>query len=253
MAFSQVSKSPAIDWYQKSVGAKTMFDEMDTDAEPQLQVGSIVEVSGELYELDTSALSATGWAGIATSTQAYIYVVPSGSTASIIYSSTAPTWTPTKRGYYNGNDKAVLAVFKDAAGTGYVHKQKLLGRNVTTGGTTVASVTNTATSTWEYSSDFIVYESGSYYTVMSSTAVIASSSLFGVLQQKVNGTYTNVTASAEAIRGNRNVFVYITSAAVNVPDAQFTLAPGTYRLAMYTGSDLRTGTLYRAGRLSNDD
>lgn len=131
MAFDQVSKSVAITWFTKGVyGYQPItIDEYDTDSEPELQAG-FVEVGGEIYE-NTAALSITGWSGIANSTQTYIYIVPGGSTATAIFSSTAPTWSHAKQGWYNSNDRALWAVYKDSAGTGYTNKCELSKRDLT--------------------------------------------------------------------------------------------------------------------------
>lgn len=224
------------------------LDEYDTDAEPELQAG-FVEVGGEIYE-NTAALAITGWAGVAVSTQAYVYIVPGGTTATCIFSSTAPTWSNIKRGWYNSNDRAIFTVYKDSAGTGYCHKQELKGRNVTTGGTTVTSVTNTVTTTWEYSADFAVFEPGTYYMTWSS--VVTLGEITTCIQQKINGTYTDPnpvgTEDAQAgIMGDNTVAGGALSYYLG------TVGAGVYRVATYTTSQNRTSTLYRAGRLSNND
>ena len=116
MAFDQVDKTIAINFFGKAIyGYRSItIDEYTTTAAPDLQAG-FVEVGGEIYE-NTAALTITGWGGIANSTQAYIYIVPSGTTASAIFSSTAPTWSHAKQGYYNGNNRALWAIYKDGSG-----------------------------------------------------------------------------------------------------------------------------------------
>lgn len=217
------------------------LDEYDTDAEPELQAG-FVEVGGEIYE-NTAALAITGWSGISTSTQAYVYIVPGGSTATAIFSSTAPTWSNAKRGWYNSNDRALFAVYKDSAGTGYCHKQELKGRNVTSGGTYVSEITYSTAPT--YGDDFIVYEPGVFYGVPD--GVNTGSTNYIIVQPKINGTYSHIHAATQ----DPMTVAYAETGAVY--SRAIVLNPGTYRLYANGGTGTPTTTLYRSGRLSNND
>ena len=129
MAGSQVSKSVAIDWFINAVyGYEAVtIDEYATTASPEVQAGSKIEINGDLYKF-TSAEAITGWSGISNSTQAYIKFVPSGSSVTVAYTSTAPTWSDSKQGWYGtggtANDRYIFAVYKDGSGN-YTKKSYL--------------------------------------------------------------------------------------------------------------------------------
>jgi hypothetical protein len=84
--------------------------------EPSIAAGSEIEVGGTFYEFPTDETAvAGGWAGIATSSVVYMYVVPAGAAHTWIYSTTAPTWDTAKQGWYNGNNRCFGKLFKDAS------------------------------------------------------------------------------------------------------------------------------------------
>lgn len=247
MAGSQVSKTVSIDWFSSIIygNAPITIDEYDTDAEPEVQPGKI-EVGNDIY-LFSSAESITGWSGISVSTQAYIYFVPSGTSCTVVFSATAPTWDSQKHGWYNGNNRAMWAVYKDAAGTGYCHKQELKGRSVTTTGTTVSSVTHAGNPT--NGTDFTVYEPGLYYAKFTDNGY--SGGVYVVLEAKVNSTYTDYDGS---LSNEQNVVYYRETSTAKSLSFFHILTPGTYRMVLVgaIAGGPPTCTLYRAGRLSNN-
>jgi hypothetical protein len=84
--------------------------------EPSIAAGSEIEVGGTFYEFPTDETAvAGGWAGIATASVVYMYVVPAGAAHTWIYSTTAPTWDTAKQGWYNGNNRCFGKLFKDAS------------------------------------------------------------------------------------------------------------------------------------------
>ncbi len=95
----------------------------DTTAAPDVKVGSIFENNGTFFIVDTSDITPTSYAGISNSTTFYLYYNVSG--AVFIYSATAPTWSDSKQGWYNGNDRAFFSMYKDSGGTLYQNKIKL--------------------------------------------------------------------------------------------------------------------------------
>lgn len=118
MAGNQVSKTVAIDYFQQAVlgyDATTLTTYADGSTAPQVASGSIVEISQELYEFPSNE-TITGWSGISNSTQAYIKFVPSGATCTVVFTSSAPTWSDAKHGWYSSNDRYVYAVYKDVSG-----------------------------------------------------------------------------------------------------------------------------------------
>jgi hypothetical protein len=67
-----------------------------------------------LYVVSGSAESISGIAGIANSTTFYVYYDVSGGV--FLASTTAPTFDKEKRGWYNGNDRALFRIYKDSGG-----------------------------------------------------------------------------------------------------------------------------------------
>jgi hypothetical protein len=91
------------------------LDSLTATTEITIKNGSEVEVAGALYEFQADETESGGtWAGIGANNTVYVYVVPAGSTATFIYSITAPTWDTSKQGWYNGTSRAVVSLYKDA-------------------------------------------------------------------------------------------------------------------------------------------
>lgn len=107
--------------------ADITISEYDTTAAPDVKVGSVFENNGAIFIVDTSDITPTGYAGISNSTTFYLYFDESGTT--FIYSSTAPTWSDSLQGWYNGNDRALFSMYKDSGGTLYERKNVLLAQN----------------------------------------------------------------------------------------------------------------------------
>ncbi len=79
-----------------------------------VQEGSLIEVGGAMYEYTADEVI-SGYAGLATSNQAYIYVTASGSAIATSFSATAPAWDETKHGWYDGLKRCIGGLYKDAA------------------------------------------------------------------------------------------------------------------------------------------
>lgn len=103
--------------------ADITISEYDTTAAPDVKVGSVFENNGAIFIVDTSDITPTGYAGISNSTTFYLYFDESGTT--FIYSSTAPTWSDSLQGWYNGNDRALFSMYKDSGGTLYEDKTRI--------------------------------------------------------------------------------------------------------------------------------
>jgi hypothetical protein len=90
---------------------------------PTIGGGSVVEVNGGIYrasstESVTNASStADGLSPPAQNALNYIYAVPKESSLLLKYSSSTPTWSAAKGGWYNGNSRAVVKLF--LSGTQY--------------------------------------------------------------------------------------------------------------------------------------
>ena len=83
--------------------------------EPKIASGSLVEVSGALFKFEIDE-SITGWSGIANSNEVYIKLVPSGSSITAVFTTTAPVWSDSKQGFYSTNDRYIGGLYKDGSG-----------------------------------------------------------------------------------------------------------------------------------------
>lgn len=86
----------------------------DNTSEPQIAVGSVVEVGGSIFEVQSSDEPITGWSGISNDTAVYIYIDSLGAAS---FSSASPIWNTARQGWYNSNDRAVAGVYKVDAST----------------------------------------------------------------------------------------------------------------------------------------
>ena len=75
---------------------KLSLTDFDTDVRPQVAVGSVIDLNGSLYLFDEDT------AGTVTPDDGIVYmkIVPSGSTASVVFTSVAPSWSDEKQGWY---------------------------------------------------------------------------------------------------------------------------------------------------------
>jgi len=102
--------------------------EFDTDNEPEIAAGSKVEIGGALFEF--SALeSITGWAGIGNSNDVYIKLVVAGVAVTAEFTTSAPTWSTSKQGWYDALDRYIGGLYKDASGD-YTAKYLYEGRDL---------------------------------------------------------------------------------------------------------------------------
>ncbi len=96
----------------------------DNDNEPQIAAGSKVEIGGALFSA-AAAESITGWGGIGINNDVYIKLVVAGALATAVFTTTAPTWSTSKQGWYDGLDRYVAKLRKDAGGN-YTLKRLIL-------------------------------------------------------------------------------------------------------------------------------
>jgi len=118
----------------------------DNDLEPQIAAGSKVEIGGALFEA-VSDENISGWAGISNSSDVYIKLIVSGATATAEFTDTPPTWSTSKQGFYNGSDRYIVQLYKDASGN-YTDKWLYKPTNrvtdrVDTDGIAAAAITET--------------------------------------------------------------------------------------------------------------
>lgn len=88
--------------YQRRGYHQVTLTEMDTTTIPQVAAGSMVEVGGSLYEADSNE----SISGSASSGTNYIYLVPGSSIVTPTWTTTAPTWSDAKQGWYGTGGSA---------------------------------------------------------------------------------------------------------------------------------------------------
>ena len=84
-------------------------------SEPQIAAGSKVEIGGALFNFSANE-SATGWAGIGVGSDVWIKLVVSGTSVTAVFTTTPPTWSASKQGWYSGDDRYVAWLRKDSSG-----------------------------------------------------------------------------------------------------------------------------------------
>lgn len=94
---------------------------LDTASAPTILDGSVVEVNGSIYQF-TTAESFTG--SIGSGTSFWMTIVPAGTTVTAVFTASAPTWSDTKHGWYDGNDRYIGWARRNAAGE-YIYKHFL--------------------------------------------------------------------------------------------------------------------------------
>lgn len=95
----------------------------DNDDFAEVKGGSVFENNGVIITIGSDT-TPTSYAGVTVSTPFYLYYDESGGI--FIYDETAPVWSDTLQGYYNGNDRALFRMFKDSGGTLYQDKTLLI-------------------------------------------------------------------------------------------------------------------------------
>lgn len=96
-------------------GMQLSLTNMDDETEPQFEAGSVVEIDGSYCRFETIE-SITGWAAIANSTDVYIKLSASGTSVSASFTTTAPTWSGSKQGFYVSSDRYIGGLYKDVSG-----------------------------------------------------------------------------------------------------------------------------------------
>ena len=169
-------------------GSSITLSNYDNDSAPVVKVGSWFENNGALYEVITGDETPTGYSGISNSTTFYLYYDDSGD--EFIYSSTAPTWSDSKQGWYNGNDRALFSMYKDSGGTLYQLKtamQKESFQNEITAEKIKSRVSGKAVGLQEENGEILRYKVF--------TEVLSSASYVTVTHGITNGKIRVISAS----------------------------------------------------------
>jgi hypothetical protein len=237
---------------------------------PEVEDGSYCDINGVQYRLTAAGATEaiTGLAAIANSSTIYFYAVPSGTSVTIVGSTTAPTWSETKGGYYNGNNRCIGGCYKNAAGN-YVGKWiinekifeggrtlKLTGDGglenyfinetgvlLTSKSTTQVGVGNTSTY-----QEFYLKKAITAYIKMVSLTSAGVGTGYAFLDIKQNGNFVKMFGNFAGAWANQ------TTAAQNstVYFYSFVLNPGHYRLGANalvsnTGPETTDAYLYCTG------
>jgi hypothetical protein len=94
-----------------------------TTGSSDVKAGSLFDNNGALIQVYGTDETPTGYATVSNSTEFYLYYQVSSS--SFVYSTTVPTWSDAKQGYYTSNDRAFFSMYKDSGGTLYQYKSIL--------------------------------------------------------------------------------------------------------------------------------
>jgi len=81
---------------------------------PAIKAGSWIETDGAIYKFEGDDEVITGWGGIANSTVCYVKVIPDGDDITAEFTDVAPTYIDLKNGWYDGDDRYILWLYKDA-------------------------------------------------------------------------------------------------------------------------------------------
>jgi spore germination protein YaaH len=99
--------------------------------EPKIQVGSLIEVNGAFYQVNTEE-SITGWTGISNDTQdVFIKCVPAGNACTFAFTTTAPTWSDSKQGWYDSNDRYTNYMLSRGASASDYNNKRLIPKDIT--------------------------------------------------------------------------------------------------------------------------
>ncbi len=82
----------------------------DNDTAPDVKVGSVFDCNGSIFEVTSSDETPSGYSGIANDTM--FYLIYSVSLNEFIYTATAPTWSDSKQGWYDGNNRYFYVLAK---------------------------------------------------------------------------------------------------------------------------------------------
>lgn len=94
---------------------------------PTIAVGSVIEINGSVFEVDTSAITIGSVPGGATDDLYIKLTVTGGTTVTADWSTTAPTWDAAKGGWFDGTNK-VLPFVVDYDGANWNNKRELVLR-----------------------------------------------------------------------------------------------------------------------------
>jgi len=88
---------------------------------PQIAAGSVIEVGGSLYVFSSNE-TISGWTSIGNNTDCYVKLTPGASSVTASYTTSAPTWSDAKQGWYDGNDRYIAGLHRGASSAVYADK-----------------------------------------------------------------------------------------------------------------------------------
>jgi hypothetical protein len=99
----------------------------DTSA-PTIAVGSVIEINGSVFEVQTSAITIGSVPGGATDDLYIKLTVTGGTTVTADWSTTAPTWDAAKGGWFDGTNKVLPFVVDYDGSTTWDNKREIVSR-----------------------------------------------------------------------------------------------------------------------------
>jgi len=97
---------------------KLSLTDFDTDVRPKVATGSIIDLNGSLYLFDEeTAATVTISDGIV-----FMKIIPSGSTASVVFTAVEPEWSDSKQGWYETGTSHRYIAKMIKSGTAYSQK-----------------------------------------------------------------------------------------------------------------------------------
>ncbi len=143
----------------------------DNDTAPAVKVGSVFDCNGAIYLVETADETPSGYPGITNDTM--FYLIFDVSALAFEYTSTAPTWSDSNQGWYNGNDRYFFSMYKDSGGTLYHGKKQFINNP------TFYSITGSHTDAEAYA---IIDQ---YFTAPTEVGVFKRQTLNGFIQHTI--------------------------------------------------------------------
>jgi hypothetical protein len=104
---------------------------MTTGSVPTILAGSHIEINASIYQFSADyAPNASSWTAISSASNVFLKAIPSGTTCTVEYTTTAPTWSSSKKGWYTSNDRIFAWMRKDSTGALYKYKHFMPGTEV---------------------------------------------------------------------------------------------------------------------------
>jgi hypothetical protein len=206
----------------------------DGSTAPEVVTGSEFEIDGDIVRVITANEAISGVGAIANSNDIYVYYDPTAE--EFVASTTAPTFSVSLGGWYNGSDRALFKMYKDSSGD-YVERNILedfenkeqIGNKKINGGLIVSGISSIP----EFSGGLSHVDiRGTYSTFGSTTATVVLPK--GLLHLTVSNTSGTTNLEIKDISGTWQIVGQASSASPRMSSlvmsdgANIRLTSGTY-------------------------